>query len=294
MEENSKILCLRISKNNKKFYVTSKDLADAGPRFVIGIPERLSAYEGNPNGRTVAILLSPTTRGNYAVDKETVMAVLLAKPKAVRFIVPSIHCFVQYQQAGCDALLLPDHECTFPSKFYKNFRDGYDKEVKGDEYVVAAINLLSCTRREATLGIGRGCQLLGCAFGMLLEDVEGHDNKARIAHEVSLVRDDFSYRSLLYRIMGDVKTLWVNSHHKNALDHDTGSPNLRFGAFAPNNIVEAIELPDKNLIGVQWNPEQLVCDGNQQMPRLFSWLTTKSAHELSLSRVNEAVRQSCY
>lgn len=293
MLEELNILCLRISKNNRKFYITSKDIKEAGPRFVIGIPERLSAYEGNPNGRTVAILLSPTTRGSYAVDKETVMAVLMAKPKAIRFIIPHNVCYIQYQQAGCDALLLPDHKCTFPSKFYKNFRDGYDEEVKGDEYVASVFALLECTRREATLGIGRGAQLLGCAYGMLLESVEGHDNEARIAHEISLVRDDFGYRSMLYDIMG-VKKLWVNSHHKEALNHDTGIPELRFGAFASNNIVEAIELPQTNTIGVQFNAEKMFCDGCNQMQPLFTWLTTKSAHELSLSRVNEAVRQSCY
>lgn len=288
-------LRLRVSRATDLFYITPKDLKDAlnaGPRFVIGVPERLSADEGNPNGRTVAILLFPTEDGNYAVDEATVMAVLMAKPKAIRFIVPGCGCLARHYWAECDALLLPNHEWTFPSRFYedfyKNFRPDIDEEVKEDDYVSSLRSLLGYTWKEATLGIGYGALLLAYDHGICLENLKGHDNEACATHEVKLFQSDSGHPTLLYTIM-DEGTIRVKSHIKEVLNKDSCIhscfPQLCISGLSSDGHIEAFECSAyrENRIGILWDAEQMVCEGDNQMLKLFEWLTTKPADEEATS-----------
>jgi putative glutamine amidotransferase len=123
-------------------------------------------------------------------------------------------------------------------------------------------------------GICRGHQVVNVAMGgTLIQDIPtqldseiNHDlpnSKPRSTrvHEVTI--DD---SSRLASIIGKTK-LNVNSlHHQSAGVH---GPSVNFTAYAPDGVVEALEIPDRRFaISVQWHPEDMADDEAAQ--RLFS------------------------
>jgi putative glutamine amidotransferase len=109
------------------------------------------------------------------------------------------------------------------------------------------------------LGICGGMQLLAVeAGGTLFQDIgdevpgafdhEQRQDPREPGHPVRVVEG-----SALHAIVGR-DTLHVNSTHHQAVK-DAGA--ARVVAYAPDTVVEAIELPGKFALGVQWHPELL-------------------------------------
>lgn len=109
------------------------------------------------------------------------------------------------------------------------------------------------------LGVCGGMQLLAVeAGGTLFQDIgdevpgafdhEQKQDPREPGHPVRVVPG-----SALHGIVG-LGELRVNSTHHQAVN-DPGS--ARVCAYAPDTVVEAIELPGKFAIGVQWHPELL-------------------------------------
>ncbi len=123
------------------------------------------------------------------------------------------------------------------------------------------------------LGICRGAQLLNVALGGTLTDDlavgagESHAflgyPAAHRSHAVELVRD-----SELAELFGS--SLMVNSYHHQCIDRL--GDGLRVTGRAPDGVIEAVELPDADVIGVQWHPEML-----PGVDPVFSWLTDRCA-----------------
>jgi putative glutamine amidotransferase len=123
-------------------------------------------------------------------------------------------------------------------------------------------------------GICRGHQVVNVALGgTLIQDIPSlvtttinHDTpdeapRSFRAHEVSI---DPSSR--LAEIVG-VTTLPVNSYHHQSVEQ--AAPAFCVTAYAPDGVVEAIELPEKRFVlSVQWHPEDLAAD-TEVMQRLF-------------------------
>lgn len=124
------------------------------------------------------------------------------------------------------------------------------------------------------LGICRGFQVVNVAMGgTLFTDIQDqfpgalkHDydsgrQREFLAHEVRVVEG-----SRLVDILGESR-IQVNSlHHQGAKDL---AASLRPVAFAPDDLVEAVELPDHPFgIAVQWHPEWLT--NQSSMRRLFA------------------------
>jgi len=124
------------------------------------------------------------------------------------------------------------------------------------------------------LGICRGIQLLNVAMGGSLvqdipsniqtdlrHDIQNQEPRNTFLHDVQLESD-----SRLANILGDTK-FRVNSLHHQALLNV--APGARVVAKAPDGIVEAIEVPDKEFVmAVQWHPEDLL-DDDSRMENLF-------------------------
>jgi putative glutamine amidotransferase len=113
------------------------------------------------------------------------------------------------------------------------------------------------------LGICRGCHIINVGLGGTLYTDISTDKPASLEHRRSR-RDKFSHpvklkpSSMLAKIIG-VEEFEVNSRHHQAI------ANLAAGidavAFAPDGIIEAIELPGYSGLfglGVQWHPEDLL------------------------------------
>lgn len=129
------------------------------------------------------------------------------------------------------------------------------------------------------LGICRGNQLLNVALGgSLIQHLpigEGQSHASMTyhrAHKTHLVH--FKEGSTLHGVYGP-ETL-VNSFHHQAVN--TTGKNVTPTAWAEDGIIEAIEVTDKPIIGVQWHPE------NFEEDPIFSWLI--SATQKGITKID--------
>jgi putative glutamine amidotransferase len=130
------------------------------------------------------------------------------------------------------------------------------------------------------LGICRGAQLINVALGGTLVV----DLPAGTGESHSFLGYPAGHRSHpVITIPGTtVAALYgpraqVNSYHHQAVAA-TGS-GLVASAVAPDDVIEAIELPGADVIGVQWHPEML--EGSEPV---FDWLVQRAATHLTTNR----------
>jgi gamma-glutamyl-gamma-aminobutyrate hydrolase PuuD len=121
------------------------------------------------------------------------------------------------------------------------------------------------------LAICRGCQVLAVASGgSLVQHLptvsdQAHSVEDRHAEPVHEVRIDPG--STLSRIVG-AADLAVNTMHHQAVGRL--GDGLQAVAWADDGVVEAVEMPARRVIGVQWHPEHL--PDRAEHRALFDWL----------------------
>jgi putative glutamine amidotransferase len=180
-----------------------------------------------------------------------------------------------------DGILLTGGADIDPARFGEERHPAtYDVVVARDDLEIDLVS--SALEGEVPLfAICRGVQVLNVALGgslwqdipsQLTTTIEHSQKEAReqATHPVS-VRGD----ARLAEILG-TREIGVNSFHHQALNRL--GRGLRDVAWAPDGVIEAIELPDARVpvFGVQWHPEDLT--GHDAAARkLFLALVTASA-----------------
>src|SRR5262249_2389224 len=127
--------------------------------------------------------------------------------------------------------------------------------------------------------ICRGMQVLNVALGGTLTQDLPSERPGSLLHSQRAPRPEPTHAvtgmgegTLLGRVLGSLEVN-VNSMHHQAVDR------LGFGlrevAWAPDGVIEAIEMPgdDRFVLGVQWHPEELVAH-DQSARNLFTALIT--------------------
>ncbi|MEN6626323.1 MAG: gamma-glutamyl-gamma-aminobutyrate hydrolase family protein [Candidatus Sumerlaeia bacterium] len=127
-----------------------------------------------------------------------------------------------------------------------------------------------------TLAICLGCQELNIARGGTLWLDLDTENPSPVTHhltpgESAFHTVDVEPDSPLGKLWQGARDVRVNSRHHQAI-RAAGS-GVRPLGHSPDGVVEAIELDDHPfLVGVQWHPENLACEGDPFAEKLFEAL----------------------
>mgnify|MGYP001139041284 CR=1 FL=1 len=148
-----------------------------------------------------------------------------------------------------------------------------DVDADRDRIEISLVKRLVAQKRPF-LGICRGIQVINVALGgTLYTDIADqhagalrHDNYPDIPRDFLAHTVEVSETSRLAQILGHTR------HQVNSLHHQAAcqlAPGLKPTAYAPDGILEAVELPDHPFgLGVQWHPEWL--QAHAPMRALFS------------------------
>lgn len=141
-------------------------------------------------------------------------------------------------------------------------------------------NELDLIRRAAEaglpmLGICLGCQALNVAFGgTLIQDIPTQVPGALQHHQEASARTVVTHRvrlvpgTLTARLSG-AEEVQVNTYHHQAVDRP--APGFVAAGHAPDGVIEAIEAPERQMLGLQWHPENLAA-AHEEAFALFRWL----------------------
>ena len=127
------------------------------------------------------------------------------------------------------------------------------------------------------MGICRGHQLINVAFGgSLYQDIRTQFSPNALQHSQTEPRDQATHRinllnipSKLSEINHGKKTLNVNSFHHQAIKKT--APEFIATAIATDGLNEALEHPEYPMFSVQWHPEPMAANGNDEMLNLFRY-----------------------
>ncbi|MBL8162693.1 MAG: gamma-glutamyl-gamma-aminobutyrate hydrolase family protein [Anaerolineae bacterium] len=160
-----------------------------------------------------------------------------------------------------DAVLLPGGGDVRPSVYGAEAHPATDNIDDNRDHVEIEVARWALEDNLPTLGICRGHQVMNVAYGgTLIQDIPtqigitlSHDlsePRYAVAHEVQL-----DPGSRLASILG-ANSVQVNSMHHQSVEQ--AAPNVCVTAYAPDGVVEALEVPDKHFIlSVQWHPEDM-------------------------------------
>lgn len=169
-----------------------------------------------------------------------------------------------------DGLLLSGGYDVSPDLYGEEPHSGIGFSMREVDLFYISIIKAFYSRRKPILGICKGCQAINVAFGgSLWQDIGEAGNVLK--HDQEAPREDathsvrISKESRLYRLFGE--TVRVNSfHHQAVKDIPSG---LIESAWAPDGIIEAVEMQESYVLGVQWHPEMMVANGNNTFLSLF-------------------------
>lgn len=182
---------------------------------------------------------------------------------------------VLYEQ--CNGLLLSGGNDVDPALYGEKCKEYTETPAPARDS--QELQLLQWAREDdkPILAICRGAQLLNVALGgTLYQDIAAEVPGAH-NHVASRDKEDFTYiahdrlllklGSRLAQILG-VKEISTNAlHHQSIKSLGKG---LRLSAWAEDNVIEAIELPEaKFVIGVQSHPEALESEAETRWRKLF-------------------------
>jgi len=179
---------------------------------------------------------------------------------------------------GVDALILTGGEDIDPSYYGERPHPGLGRVSPWRDTYDLLLVRCAVGRGMPVLAVCRGVQVLNVAFGgSLWQDIPAQipgavqhmrrDGEPNIAmHPVAIAAG-----SLMRRVAG-VPEIFVNSAHHQSVKGL--APGFRVTATAPDGVVEAIEMFDRRVVGVQFHPERMLSAGDLWVLPLFQNLVS--------------------
>ena len=173
--------------------------------------------------------------------------------------------------AGIDGLVLSGGYDIAPDLYGEDPHRGIGYVMRSIDVFYMSIIGKALDASLPILGICKGLQALNVALGgTLYQDMEesgsplAHEQRAQRgfpSHAVSILEG-----TLLHSILGGRQM--VNSFHHQAIKDL--APGLVASAHASDGIIEAVEMPDRPVMAVQWHPEMMArAGGSETMLKIF-------------------------
>lgn len=236
------------------------------------------------NKPTVAFLMG-RDENYYTIDYNYARAILQSGVN-IRFLTYS-SCAEQMN--GIHGLILPGGRFPSPEQFYCDA--ALNASTKYEPRAAAYLNCIAEALKEhlPMLGICAGAQMIGGVLGMKMyrntkqytnTDIE-HKTKILDAHKV-LIKNP----SPLYDIL-QTEEIETNSRHTESMLPYASDSKLTIYARTEDNIPESWGNAEKNIMCIQWHPEDFAANGDISMQRIYNWMAQKALnYKIKLSKIS--------
>lgn len=182
------------------------------------------------------------------------------------------------QLENIDGLILPGGSFNSPNEFYTDPLKPTDNQPGTRSYAYITSIMEAEKKHLPMLGICAGSQMIGGMHGMKLyrnlKEYTGtpleHKTKEREAHEITI-----DPNSPLFKLIGSQKIV-TNSRHTEAMFPNDKISDLKIYASSADGTPEAWGNEEKNILCIQWHPEDFAADGSKPMQNIYNWLANKA------------------
>lgn len=247
--------------------------------------KRLDCPAPSPDAPTVAFLLGRDSqeeniqgtivkKAYYTIDWNYAKAIAQSGVN-IRFLTYKNNVS---QMENVDGLILPGGCFVSPNEFYTDPLKKVDAQPGSRSYAYITSIMEAEKKGLPMLGICAGAQMIGGMHGLrLYRDLKEythtnleHKTKELEAHIVS-IRED----SPLFKLLGSSK-LETNSRHNEALMNNDSISDLKIYATSNDSTPEAWGNEEKNILCIQWHPEDFAAKGDKTMQKIYNWLADKA------------------
>lgn len=208
-------------------------------------------------------------KGHYTIDYNYAKALVQAGVN-IRFL--TYHSPAQ-QISNVDGICLPGGAFDSPDFFYNDGKQLYQPNIRYEAY--EKVILTAEEKGLPILAICGGAQIVAGLHKMnLYRDVHQytgliHKTKEIKAHLVRIYPD-----TVLRKLLGREQII-TNSRHREAVNPNIMS-DLQIYAEASDGIPEAWGNEEKNILCIEWHPEDFAAKGNARMQNIYNWLADKA------------------
>lgn len=242
--------------------------------------QQLSGIAPSKENPTVAFLLG-REKGYYTIDMPYAKAIAQSGTN-IRFLTYDDNL---PQMNGVDGLILPGGAFNSPNEFYTDPLKKTEEKPGTRSYAYITSIMKAEQEKLPILGICAGAQMLGGMHGMkMYRDLKEytqttleHKTKDLEAHDV------FIYPGTpLANILGE-EHIKTNSRHKEAMFPFDKNSDLKIYAATADGTPEAWGNDEKNILCIQWHPEDFAAIGDKRMQKIYDWIAEEaSRHQQKL------------
>lgn len=235
--------------------------------------QQLSGSAPSEENPTIAFLLG-REKDHYTIDIPYAKAIAQSGAN-IRFLTYDDNLS---QMNGVDGLILPGGSFNSPNIFYTDPLKETEDQPGTRSYAYITSIMQAEQENLPILGICAGAQMLGGMHGMKMyrnlkeytQTTLEHKTKDLEAHDVLIYPD-----TPLAEILGNGH-IETNSRHKEAMTPNDKISDLKIYAATADGTPEAWGNENKNILCIQWHPEDFAAQGDEKMQKIYNWLTNKA------------------